>query len=139
MRLVAAILATALLGACGSTSPQQAKGIPSLLPSPSKSFNLTVSNQSFRDPKAKISVTIDGRTVVDQGFDVGSQHTFVAFPVDLVSGRHELVAIGPEANYTTNFDLPAKGTRYGVLLYWNYPDETPHFTWDFKSEPPAFG
>jgi len=74
MTSLVALLVAVFLGVLG-TAPRPteasgpAEGEPDLV--------LLVSNQSFDDPAATLTLTIDGQTVVDQEFDVEGQHTWV--------------------------------------------------------------
>ena len=148
MRVLGALLVVVLLGACRSTVEPQAGALgapPSTVPPPATvdpsraTFLLTVSNQSFREPRAAIMVTVDGRQVIAQDFDVKGQHNFVQFPLHIAPGRHALVATASaRTRHQEAFTLPASGKRYGVLLYWNQGTEAPLFTWTFQVEPPAF-
>ena len=103
------------------------------------SFFLTVSNQSFAEPTVRIEVRVDGQPSIEGVFAVEGQHNFVGFALDLAPGEHTLTASverGPEQVAT--FVLPEDEPRYGVLLYWGADEATP-FTWQFQTDPPAFG
>jgi hypothetical protein len=145
MRLAIAILAVSLLGACASSPRQTAQaGSPTLAgtTSPDASnanFFLTISNQSFKESSVAISVVVDGARVVDQRFEVGNQHNFPSFSLDLDQGRHTLLALKSSGTKRqASFEIPANGKRYGVLFYWN-DDQNPYFSWQFQATPPAFG
>ena len=145
MKLPGLLLAALTFVACSSaTEPQPARRPPLVSPAATVEprharFQLTISNQSFPQPRALIAVTVDGRRLVAQEFDVEGQHNFVGFGFDLTPGRHELVATGPfGATRKESFELPASGKRYGVLLYWNDGHEKPNFSWTFGPDQPAF-
>ena len=102
-------------------------------------FVLVVSNQSFREQRALITVAVDGRRLVAQDFDVEGQHNYVDFAFDLPPGRHVLTATGSfRTTHRESFELPRSGKRYGVLSYWNDGDRAPFFSWSFSAEPPGF-
>jgi hypothetical protein len=148
MKILGAVFAVLLFGACSSTGEVRSPtlGVPRTTVSPAPTvdpvrarFHLTVSNQSFREQRVTITVTIDGRRLIAQDFDVEGQHNFVGFAFDIGPGRHVLIATG--ASRTTHretFELPASGKRYGVLQYWNEGTEAPYFSWSFHVEPPGF-
>lgn len=150
VKVYGAVVMALLLGACTSTpAPPAAPSLgiaPSTVsPAPTveasrATFHLTVSNQSFREQRVAITVTIDGRRLIAQDFDVEGQHNFVDFAFDFPSGRHVLVATATQrTTHEVTFDLPPSGKRYGVLQYWNEGAEAPYFTWSFRAEPPVFG
>jgi hypothetical protein len=145
MRTVTAVLALALLGGCASTS--QDRGRLSATPTPTTSptitnatFFLTVSNQSFQEPSVVLTVTIDGKSVIDRAFEVKGQHNFVGFPFELRPGKHTLLATAPSGTRRqASFEIPAAGKRYGVLFYWNDGQAVPYFSWQFQPTKPVFG
>src|SRR5690349_18993663 len=53
---------------------------------------LYASNQSFDDEKVRLTIAVDGLTVVDGDFYVGDQHNWVSFPLRLAPGFHEVTA-----------------------------------------------
>lgn len=102
-------------------------------------LRLFVSNQSFVDDPVRVTVAIDGVSVVDQDLFVEGQHTWVDVPVALPPGRHELVATsGTGARLTEQFRTGTR-TRYAVINYWNYEDEDGRFLdWRIQDDPVAF-
>ena len=58
---------------------------------------LYASNQSFDDEKVRLSIAVDGVTVVDGDFDVAGQHKWVSFPLGMSPGVHEVTATADSA------------------------------------------
>lgn len=99
---------------------------------------LHVSNQSFDDEEVRLTVTIDGVTVVDGGFHVEDQHNWVSFPLTLSSGEHEITAESDSgATLRESFEVRRGKTRYAVIDHWT--DGTADLTWQFQRQPVAFG
>jgi hypothetical protein len=103
-------------------------------------LTLYVSNQSFDDPSVDITVTIDGRVVVDEEFDVEGQHNWKTFELDLGPGEHTLRAESSTgAVHEAVFVLPEGEPRWAVLDNWWYPEEGErHFTFSIHDEPVGF-
>ncbi|MBI4935043.1 MAG: hypothetical protein HY828_14265 [Actinobacteria bacterium] len=113
-----------------------------------ENVTLHVSNQSFEDPAVHITISIDGNVVVDQSFDVGSQHGWIPFELELAPGPHEVVATS-DTGVTSTFtlDVLETGHKYAVIDYWYYPpdpkypgaSQTPRsFTFSQSDEPIYF-
>jgi hypothetical protein len=99
---------------------------------------LHVSNQSFDDERVRLTVAVDGATVVDGDFDVEGQHNWVQFPLDLSPGRHELTARSDSgARVRVSFRTPAGGKRYAVVDHWTEGGRA-DLTWHVQREPLAF-
>lgn len=97
-----------------------------------------VSNQSFDDPEARLTVTIDGVTVVDGDFHVEDQHNRVSFPLALPSGGHDITAESDSgATLRESFQVPRGATRYAVIDHWT--DGAADLTWEFYRQPVGFG
>jgi hypothetical protein len=143
-----------LLMSCGETAPQ-ASDVPIEAPETSTNnvaapvrlvdekdadLHLWVSNQSFADDPVEITVRVDGVEVVAQSFDVGSQHTWVLFPLDLPPGEHVVTAASDTGTeLRREFRTPKDEDRYAVLDYWNYEDKAGrHFSWSVQPDPVAF-
>ena len=100
---------------------------------------LHVSNQSFDDEEVRLSVTIDGVTVVDDDFHVEGQHNWVDFPLALSSGRHEITAESDSgATLRESFEVPPDKKRYAVIDHWTEKDSA-DLTWLFQRQPVGFG
>ncbi len=77
--------------------------------------------------------------MVDQPFEVGSQHNWVLFPIKITPGRHVLIVVSDTAvEMRKRFTLPKTGPRYAAVDYWNYSDGGRHITWRIQSTPMAF-
>ncbi|GAB3264396.1 hypothetical protein [Arthrobacter pigmenti] len=99
---------------------------------------LYVSNQSFDDEDVRITVTIDGVTVVDGDFHVEDQHNWVSFPLRLRSGVHEITAeTNSGATLRKSFEVPRGKTRYAVIDHWT-EDGSADLTWLFQRQPVGF-
>ncbi|MBD8869175.1 hypothetical protein [Nocardioides donggukensis] len=106
---------------------------------------LIVSNQSFDDEVVRLSVVIDGVTVVDGDFHVEGQHNWISFPLGLPTGVHELTAASDSgATLRESFEVRRASARYAVIDYWT-EDDSPdtddpavYLTWQFQRHAPAF-
>jgi hypothetical protein len=100
---------------------------------------LYVSNQSFDDARVRLTVAVDGVTVVDGDFHVEGQHNWISFPLSLSSGSHEITAESDSgATLRESFQMPGDKTRYAVIDYWIEYDSA-DLTWQFQRRPVAFG
>ena len=100
---------------------------------------LHASNQSFADETVRMRITVDGVVVVDQDFEVGSQHNWYTFPLDLAPGDHDVLVVadtGVRARHTVT--IPDGEVRYAVADYWDEGDGRPEITWLAQAEPLAF-
>lgn len=98
---------------------------------------LRASNQSFDDEKVRLTIAVDGVTVVDGDFHVEDQHN--SFPLSLSSGGHEVTAESDSgAALRESFQVPGDKPRYAVIDYWTEDDST-DLTWLFQRQPVAFG
>jgi myo-inositol catabolism protein IolC len=131
-----------LLAGCAAVSgPEAAGGRDSAAAMPeSTNLVLYVSNQSFADDPVGIRVEIDGRVVVDGVFAVDSQHTWIEYPLTLPAGTHPVRATSTTGVVSTHdLVLPEDETRWAVLEYWHYPDDTPRsFTFHISDRPVGF-
>lgn len=107
---------------------------------------LIVSNQSFDDEEVRLSIAVDGVTVVDDDFHVEDQHNWVRFPLGLPRGGHEVTAdTDSGATLRESFEVPGTEPRYAVIDYWT-ADDSPEtddpavdLTWQFQRQAPVFG
>lgn len=103
--------------------------------------NLTLfaSNQSFDDGKVRMTIAVDGLTVVDDDFYVADQHNWTSFPLLVSPGTHEITATTDSgASLRRSFRVPDGKTRYADIDYWG-DDESAELSWLFQREPMAFG
>jgi hypothetical protein len=102
-------------------------------------LQLYVSNQSFDDETVRIRVTVDGAEVVDQRFDVGSQHNWITFPLTLPAGTRRIEAVSDTGvTLSETVTIPASGTHYAVIDYWDDSNEPRKLTFHDSSEPIGF-
>ena len=100
---------------------------------------LFASNQSFDEEKVRLTVAVDGVTVVDGDFHVEGQHNWVSFPLSLSPGVHEITAeSGTGAALSKSFRVPGNKTRYAVIDHWG-DDDSAELTWLFQRQPIGFG
>ncbi|WP_157571018.1 hypothetical protein [Nocardioides insulae] len=106
---------------------------------------LIVSNQSLDDDEVRLTVQIDGLTVVDGDFDTEDQHNWIYFPLSLPSGDHEVIAESDSGSkLAESFNVPRNKKRYAVIEHWT-EDDSPDtddpsvdLTWEFSRQAPAF-
>lgn len=148
-------IATFALGGCGAVEGQDptphsdvtaADATVALVDEAEADLVLIVSNQSFDDDEVRLTVTIDGVTVVDGDFHVEDQHNWINFPLSLPSGGHEVIAESDSgATLRESFEVPRNKTRYAIVEHWteddsaNTDDASVYLTWQFQRQPPAFG
>ena len=108
-------------------------------------LTLHVSNQSFSDPSVGITIEIDGMLVVNDAFDVGSQHNWIEFQFDLAPGDHEIIARSDTgALFKGTVRILDGESVYAVLDYWGQEDlsengdATPGFEYQVSTEPIYF-
>ena len=100
---------------------------------------LYASNQSFDDEKVRVTIAVDGVTVVDDDFYVADQHNWVSFPLGMSSGVHEITAeTDSGATLRKSFLVPADKARYAAIDHWG-EDDSAELTWSFQRQPMAFG
>lgn len=108
---------------------------------------LIISNQSLDDDEARLSVRVDGVTVVEGDLHAEDQHNWIRFPLALPPGRHDVTAESDSgATLHERFELPHNSQRrYAVIEHWT-EDDSPDtddpavdLTWQFLARAPAFG
>lgn len=107
---------------------------------------LIVSNQSLDDEETRLTVRVDGVTVVDGDFHVEDQHNWIYFPLHLPTGSHEVVAESDSGGtLRESFKVPRNRTRYAIIEHWTADDSAEtddapvDLTWQFLHQAPAFG
>ncbi|MDP3889793.1 hypothetical protein [Nocardioides sp.] len=99
---------------------------------------LYLSNQSFDDEEVNLTVTIDGITVVDDGFHVEGQHNWVSFPLTMPTGDHTISAESDSgATLRETFEVRRGKKRYAAIEHWT-EGGTAELTWQFQRRPMAF-
>jgi hypothetical protein len=138
MPAVVLLLATvALLLGCGGPGDHTPR--PPTADPASANVVLWVSNQSFVDDSVRITVTIDGRTVVDQDFDVEGQHNWIQFPLAADPGPRALtITSDTGARLVGELVVPKTGLRYGLVNYWRDEDESDRRYFDFQTSDRPF-
>ncbi|MGA8846208.1 MAG: hypothetical protein WB471_06295 [Nocardioides sp.] len=100
---------------------------------------LYVSNQSFEDDEVRITVAVDGVTVVDDDFAVEGQHNWVQFPLAMPPGPHEVSAESDSGStLTKSFETPGAEPRYAVIDHWTTRNGSGDLDWRFQRQPLAF-
>ena len=102
---------------------------------------LYVSNQSFDDEEVRLTVEVDGITVVDGDFHVGDQHNWMKFPLEMAPGTHNVTAEADSgAGFSEAFQVPDGEVRFAVIDYWAKDDHDPReFSWFIQRGPVGFG
>jgi hypothetical protein len=146
MRLALALVAWTLVG-CGEAQGADpaphpevtvADGAVRLVDEGEANLVLYVSNQSFDDEEVRLTVTVDGVTVVDGRFHVEGQHNWVRFPLALASEGHEITAESDSgATLRESFEVPRGKRRYAVIDHWT-EDGSADLTWQFQRQPVFF-
>lgn len=99
---------------------------------------LYASNQSFDDESVRLTISVDGVTVVDGDFHVEDQHNWISFPLSMSPGVHEITAESDSgATLRESFGVPGGKARYAVIDYWGEGDAA-ELTWLFQRQPVAF-
>jgi hypothetical protein len=143
--LVAALALVALAG-CGATGDPAphpdvtaAGAAVRIVDATEADLLLFASNQSFDGEKVRLTIAVDGVTVVDGDFDVADQHNWVSFPLGMSPGVHEVTATADSgATLRESFRVPGDATRYAAIDHWGEDDEA-ELTWTFQRQPMAFG
>ena len=100
---------------------------------------LFASNQSFDEEQVRLTVAVDGVTVVDGDFHVEGQHNWVRFPLSLSPGDHKITAESDTgATLSESFQVPGDKTRYAVIDHWGDASKA-ELTWLFQRQPIGFG
>jgi hypothetical protein len=99
---------------------------------------LYASNQSFDDEAVRLTVVVDGVTVVDGDFHVEGQHNWVSYHLRLAPGPHEVTATSDSgARLRESFEVPRDRVRYAVIDHWG-EDGSAELNWLFQRQPVAF-
>ena len=152
LALTIAILA---LGGCGAAEGEDpiphsdvtaADATVALVDEAEADLVLIVSNQSLDVEEVRLTVKVDGVTVVDGDFHVEDQHNWINFPLSLSSGGHEVIAESDSgATLRESFEVPRNTTRYAIIEHWTEDDSADtddasvDLTWQFQRQAPTFG
>lgn len=145
---LALVLASWILVACGEAQGADPRPHPEVTAAESDvrlvdkgqaDLVLFASNQSFDDEQVRITVAVDGVTVVDGDFHVEGQHNWVSFPLSLSPGDHKITAESDtEATLSESFQVPGDKTRYAVIDHWGDASKA-ELTWLFQRQAIGFG
>ena len=137
--MLAAVLVVAAGCAAGDGSPPPSAGMHATTShARDGNFVLYVSNQSFETPRVDIRIEIDGKTAVDQHFDVGDQHNWVEYRFELPRGRHTLEAVSDTGEAEGSWRFTVSGDHWAVVDYWYYEGESKRFSFHLSDEPIGF-
>ena len=131
------LVLVALLG-CGDVPPH------AVLPlSPSGNLTLHVSNQSFALETVDIDVLVDGKLAVTGDFDVGSQHSWYTFRIDVPGGAHTVRAVSARGEVMNELAIEiVDGDAYVVVSFWYDPrlrvDPNREMSITFHEDPVTF-
>ena len=148
MRFVIALaLAPWVLAACGEASGVDPSPHPEATADESDvrvvakeqaDLVLYASNQSFDDEEVRLTIAVDGVTVVEGDFHVEDQHNWVSFPLAMSAGAHEITAESDTgATLSESFHVPGDEARYAVIDHWGEGDSA-ELTWLFQRQPIGF-
>lgn len=138
-RVVAVLL---LVAAVGCTSSEGGTTTPGAVPTSREPgtipFHLDVTNQSFDVPKVRLVIAIDGDLIIDDNFDVGTQHTVVRYDFFLTPGEHTVTVQAPYRGLQDEFSFTLSEELFAIMSFW--PEEAPSgLMWNTAKEPfPVF-
>jgi hypothetical protein len=94
---------------------------------------IRISNQSFTVSPVDIAVSIDGKQVVSKNFDVGNQHNFESFWVDLSEGQHKVVLKSEKGKLDRKETITiTTKMRWIDVMFWT--DPAAKFTFELVGE-----
>lgn len=101
-------------------------------------LTLTVSNQSFEISPVDIAVKIDGIEVIDENFEVGSQHNFHEYEFQLEKGVHTIRVSSVQGNAQVEQEFELDEEKWGYLFYVNDEEHPPRFVLEISDKPFGF-
>ncbi|MEN8040769.1 MAG: hypothetical protein ABFR95_04630 [Actinomycetota bacterium] len=103
-------------------------------------INVFVSNQSYADPLIDVTIEIDGEVVVSDTFDVGNQHDWHEFAVELGLGEHTMIVTsGTGVREAATFTIEEDSPLFAVVAFWGAEEDLdPRFVITFTDTPPGF-
>ncbi len=130
-----------VLAVCGCMSTRTT--FLNVLTEPNANVILYVSNQSFDEPLTNILVLIDGRTVVQDEFEVKNQHYWKVYSIHLSPGEHSLYAIAANGTAEINRSFKVSGNHWAALSFWRSKNNTDNsklkgLTFDIYDSPIGF-
>lgn len=96
---------------------------------------LYVSNQSFQQPDAHITVTLDGNVIFDREAPVRDEHYWQTVNLSLTKGTHRFDVRETRSGTTDTFSATLAEDHWIVIDYWTGPSR---FTFNDSREPVAF-
>ena len=139
--LVTFILICCFITGCSSNTKVEDKTQQSNSPPLSdeeKKTNVTliISDQCSLKGYTNIKVKIDKKTVVDQAFDVGFQHTWISFYYNLDEGKHVIEAESDDgATIVKEFSVDKENRRWILIQHRNEQGKSPLLEYGIQSEP----
>lgn len=115
-----------------------ALGLVRTVPQEQANLLIDVTNQSFLEPDARIQVWVDNELVADRDFEVGSQHSWITFPVHVEPGPHAVRARMADADVDLArwVTVPAGAPTYAQISWWHESGgAAPEFGWRVQDEP----
>lgn len=107
-------LAIILCTCIGSTKPQFTQEIEE----PNANFILYVSNQSFEKPNVDISITLDGKLLINDFFRVKNQHYWKIYSLNLSSDIHLLSVNADNGSYELEKEFKISNRHWAVISFW---------------------
>ena len=114
------MLALVLVAGCGSGTAFTPRSTQ-LATSPTGTFVLYVSDQSFETDHVDITIRIDGKVAVSDQFAVGNEHNWQQCRFQLPLGVHRLTAISQHGHARLASTFRMGRNLNGVVDYWYSP------------------
>jgi hypothetical protein len=126
-------LAVISLGGCLSTD--LGTDLPANPEPMSGDTQFYVSNQSFADPEARITIHVDDQLVFSRVAKVEQQHTWYSFQLQLANGTHHLEAYEIDTQARLRQEFNKEGPTWITVVYWDSPSR---FEVNVSQEPVYF-
>jgi len=98
-------------------------------------YVIMLSNQSFRKPKMKITVLIDGVEIIEEKCKVENQHKGYYYYFNL-EGNHEIKVESEDGLIETKIiNFVSDELTWSSITYWNYEEEGPHLFHEVQDSP----
>lgn len=130
------LIAITFCGCISSTKPQLTQEIDQ----PNSNFILHVSNQSFDKPVVDISISIDGKLLVSDTFQVKNQHYWKKYSLHLSVGNHTLFVQADNSSCKLEKDFYITKKHWAVLSFWYTKEnhQSPRLDFEIADEPYGF-